>query len=48
MGKMNKFYKENTLMAQTYVKDSSLTVESYLKGIKNDLTVTAFKHVALG
>lgn len=47
-GKMNKFYKENTLMAQTYVKDSSMTVESYLQSANKDLTVTAFKHVALG
>jgi elongation factor Ts len=48
MGKMNKFYKENTLMAQTYVKDGSMTVESYLQSANKDLTVTEFKHVALG
>jgi elongation factor Ts len=48
MGKMNKFYKENTLMAQTYVKDGSMTVESYLQSAHKDLTVTEFKHVALG
>lgn len=47
-GKMNKFYKENTLMAQVYVKDSSMTVESYLQSANKDLTVTEFKHVALG
>ncbi len=48
MGKMNKFYKENTLMDQTYVKDGSMTVESYLQSAHKDLTVTAFKHVSLG
>ena len=48
MGKMNKFYKENTLLAQQYVKDGSMTVDGYLKSINKDLTVTEFKHVALG
>jgi len=47
-GKMNKFFKENTLMAQVYVKDGSMTVESYLQSAHKDLTVTEFKHVALG
>ena len=47
-GKMNKFFKENTLMAQVYVKDGSMTVESYLKSANKELTVTEFKHVALG
>ena len=48
MGKMNKFYKENTLLAQQYVKDGSVTVDGYLRSVNGDLTVTAFKHVALG
>jgi len=48
MGKMNKFYKENTLLAQVYVKDGSMTVEGYLKSLNGNLTVTAFKHIALG
>ena len=48
MGKLNKFYKENTLMAQAYVKDGSMNVEKYLQSIDKNLTVTSFKHVALG
>lgn len=48
MGKLNKFFKENTLLAQSFVKDNAHTVESYLRGIDKDLTVTAFKHVRLG
>ncbi|MEM6965674.1 MAG: translation elongation factor Ts [Bacteroidota bacterium] len=48
MGKLNKFYKENTLMSQQYVKDGSMNIEGYLKSIHKDLTVTAFKHIALG
>ena len=48
MGKLNKFYKENTLLAQSYVKDSSMNVTSYLQSIDKNLTITAFKHVTLG
>jgi elongation factor Ts len=48
MGKLNKFFKENTLLAQTFVKDNKKNVEGYLKSIDKDLTVTDFKHVALG
>ncbi len=49
MGRLNKFYKESTLLNQEYVKGSGKeTVSAYLKGIDNDLTVTAFRHVGLG
>jgi elongation factor Ts len=48
LGKLNKFFKENTLMPQAFVKDNSQTVESYLKSMDKDLTVTAFRHVKLG
>lgn len=48
IGKVNKFFKENTLMAQAFVKDSSKSVGDYLKSIDADLSVTAFKRVALG
>lgn len=47
-GKINKFLKENTLMAQAFVKDNSKSVADYLKGIAADLKVTEFKRVALG
>ena len=48
LGKLNKFYKESTLLNQEYVKDSSKTVGEYLKSIHKDLTVTSFKHITLG
>ena len=48
MGKLNKFYKENTLMAQAYVKDGKMSVDGYLKSLHKDLTVTEFKHAELG
>ena len=48
IGKVNKFFKENTLMAQAFVKDNSKSVADYLKSVDADLKVTAFKRVALG
>ena len=48
MGKLNKFYAENTLLNQSFVKDNSKTVAQYLKDQDAELTVTAFKHVKLG
>jgi len=48
MGKLNKFFKENTLLAQAFVKDGKMSVEQYLKSKHPDLTVTDFKHVKLG
>jgi len=48
LGKLNKFYKENTLLNQQYVKDSKQSITDYLKSQNPELTVTAFKHVTLG
>lgn len=47
-GKLQKFFKENTLLAQQFVKDGSKTVGEMLKETDPDLTVTAFKRVAIG
>jgi len=47
MGKLNKFYKENTLLNQDFIKDTKKTVTQYLKEIDNDLTVTSFKRFSL-
>lgn len=48
LGKLNKFYKERTLLNQQYVKDGKKTVEQYLESIHKDLTATDFKHIYLG
>ncbi|HVM87249.1 MAG TPA: translation elongation factor Ts [Puia sp.] len=48
VGKLNAFFKENTLLAQAYVKDASKTVGDYLKGIDANVKVTEFKRVQLG
>jgi elongation factor Ts len=47
-GKLNAFFKEQTLTAQAYVKDSSKSVGDYLKSIDPELKVSSFKRVALG
>ncbi|HEV7621641.1 MAG TPA: translation elongation factor Ts [Flavisolibacter sp.] len=47
-GKLNAFFKESTLTAQAYVKDSSKSVGDYLKTVSPDLKVIQFKRVALG
>jgi elongation factor Ts len=47
-GKLNKFYKDNTLLNQEFVKDNKMSVRQYVQTIDKDLTVTAFKRHALG
>jgi elongation factor Ts len=47
-GKLNAFFKENTLLAQPFVKDGGKSVADYLKSVNPNLKVTAFKRVALG
>jgi elongation factor Ts len=48
VGKVNKFFKDNTLMAQPFVKDNGKSVADYLGSIDKDLKVIEFKRVALG
>lgn len=48
LGKLNKFYKDSTLLNQEFVKDSSKNVAQFLATVEKGLTVTAFKRVALG
>lgn len=47
-GKVNKFFKEQTLLAQPFVKDNKISVAAYLKSIDPEVKVTVFKRVALG
>lgn len=48
VGKLQKFYKDNTLLNQEFVKDSSLTIRQLLEKTQKGLTVVAFKRVAIG
>lgn len=47
-GKLQKFYKENTLVHQAFVKDSSMNVAAFLNSVENDLKVTSFVRFQLG
>src|SRR5690606_38723127 len=47
-GRLNKFFKENTLLNQSFVKDNSLTVAKYLDSVHKGLTVGQFKRVSIG
>ena len=47
MGKLNKFFKENTLMNQQFIKESKQNVAQYLESVEKGLTVTAFQRLAL-
>ena len=46
-GKLNKFFKENTLLNQAFVKDNSMTVAKYLDSVNKGLTVDSFKRVSV-
>ena len=48
MGKLNKFYKENTLLNQESIKDNKVTVRELLTKADKDLTVTGFRRLMLG
>ena len=47
-GKIAAFFKEQTLLAQSFVKDGSKTVGDHVKSVGADLKVIEFKRVALG
>ncbi len=46
-GKLNKFFKESTLLNQEFTKDSSKTVRQFLQAADKDLSVTAFLRYSL-
>ncbi|WP_291789037.1 translation elongation factor Ts [Cecembia sp.] len=48
LGKLNKFYKENTLLSQSFVKDNTKSIAQYLDGVSKGMTVAAFKRVSIG
>jgi elongation factor Ts len=48
MGKLAKFYKENTLLSQSFVKDNNKTIAQYLDSVSKGMTVSAFRRVSIG
>ena len=47
VGKLEKFYKESTLLNQQFVKDSSINIKQLLEQTQKGLTITEFKRIAL-
>ncbi len=47
MGKLNKFYKENTLLAQAYLHDNKISIDQYFKNADKELTATEFFRLSL-
>ncbi len=47
-GKLNRFFKDNTLVNQAFIKDSKQTVAQYVKSVDDSLKITGFERVALG
>lgn len=48
IGKLNKFFKDSTLLNQDFIKDGSKSVKQMLNDIEAGLTVTKFKRIQLG
>jgi elongation factor Ts len=48
MGKLNKFYKDSTLLNQDFVKDSSISVAKMLDNVQKGLTVNKFVRITVG
>jgi len=47
-GKLNKFYKENTLLNQDFIRDNKMTVGQFVKQVDPELKVVGFKRLMLG
>jgi elongation factor Ts len=47
-GKLNKFYKENTLLNQQFIKDDKLDIRQYLEKTEKGLTVKVFRRIQIG
>ena len=46
-GKLQKFFSENTLMSQKFVKDNSMTITQYLDSVSKGMIVTEFKRITI-
>ena len=46
-GKLKKFFKENTLVNQAYIKDTKISVINYLQSVNQNCSISDFKRVSL-
>ncbi len=47
LGRLNKYFKENTLINQEFIRDNKMNIKQFLTSVDKDLTATAFKRVSL-
>lgn len=47
VGRLNKFFKENTLMEQAYIKENKMNIDQFLRSQDPELTITDYKRVSL-
>ncbi len=47
LGKLNKFYKESTLLNQEFIKDNKKSIRQYLDETEKGLIATGFKRISL-
>ncbi len=47
-GKLKRFFKDNTLLNQAFIKDTKISVSNYLSSFDEALTVTCFERVSIG
>lgn len=48
LGRLDKFYKENTLLNQDYIKDNTKTIRQFLSEVDKEVKVLGFKRVGIG
>jgi len=47
-GKLKRFFKDNTLLNQAFIKDTKISVSNYLSSLDKNLTVTSYERVSIG
>ena len=47
-GKLKRFFKDNTLIHQSFIKDGKISVSQHLSSFSNEAKITSFKRVAIG
>ena len=46
--RLGKFFKENTLLKQAFIKDGKKSIEQHVKEINSDLNILGFRRFGLG
>jgi len=47
-GKLKRFFKDNTLLNQAFIKDTKISVSNYLSSFDKNLTVTSYERISIG